>query len=79
MKIEFSPDEAVFTCTAIKSEIERTRQFCRETDAKYGDMNNVFRHSIHILKSTHAKLIGALREENMYGSNIEDEEIDNFL
>ena len=73
--------EAVFTCGALESSIEKLRQFCRDTDAQYGDMNNVQKRAIAEYLGAHRSLIVALRAEGylMTGRDVAADPIDKEL
>ena len=53
--------EAVFTCGALEESIKRYRDFCRETDHKYGDLNDLHRQAIGVMLEAHKTLLVALR------------------
>lgn len=74
--ITLRDDEAIFTLSAIQSSVERMREFCDETDHKYGKMNDIYRHHIRTLKSSHETIRAAVNERGYSVDKIEDEEID---
>lgn len=78
LRVEFNPIGAIRTASAVRTSAERMRKFCRETDAKYGDMNNMYRDAITDLKQVHRSILAALREAGwpMEDEDIEDDPID---
>lgn len=81
MIVDLEPMEAIRAHSALEASIARMRQFCRETDAKYGDMNDIYRDAIAGNKRTSAKLLAALREAGypMTDAEILDLPIDDHI
>lgn len=76
--IPFRVEEAVFTAGAIETTIEKTRDFLRDTDSKYPDLNKVHREYIGVLKEAHKGMLVSLREAGlpMTERDIEDLPLD---
>ena len=76
--INFTPGGAVRSASAIKGSVERMRDFCRETDSKFGSMNNIYRDAIDDMKKVHLDMLVALRAAGyfMTDDDIEDDPID---
>lgn len=79
--VTFMEEEAVFLCGAIAGTVERSRDFCRETDAKFGRLNNLHKEAISLYRDAHARLLRELREKGypMNNADIADDPIDTKL
>lgn len=78
IEVGLAPYEAVRVAYAIKSSVESSRRFCRETDVKYGDLNNLYRQQIAELRGAHETFLRALRDQGfpMTDADIPDDPID---
>lgn len=78
ISVTFHGSELVFACGAIEANVKRLRDFCRETDHKFGSMNDVVRGNIRECRSAHETMIEALRANGypMSSRDILDDPID---